>query len=105
VAGSSWQDPRGRLLVAESSWQNPRGRILVAGSWFAPPRLFTKLIRYALRETLSVFTTRLSNNQMIIIYIFLEGESATCAGVEFPSVLPRLLSLGSARDGARLRGP
>jgi hypothetical protein len=42
----------------------------VAGSWFAPPRSFTKLIRYALRETLSVFTTRLSNNQMIVLYIY-----------------------------------
>jgi hypothetical protein len=58
-----------------------------------------------LRETLSVFTTRLSNNQMIIFYIFLERESATCAGVEYPNLLPRLLSLGSARDGARLRAP
>ena len=82
---------------------NPRGRILVACSMFAPPRSFTKLIRYALRETLSVFTTRLSNNQMIVlyIYIFFGKRKRSVRGLSFQSFYPACFPsapLGTALD-------
>ncbi len=76
---------------------------MVAGSWFAPPRSFTKLIHYALRETLSVFTTRLSNNQMIVlyIYIFFGKRKRSVRGLSFRASLPACFPsapLGTALD-------